>query len=554
MVPALAAWFAVAVCLPVSPGAIGVAGAAAVVAAAGLGAVATVGGCTRRGWLGLGALSIGAVGLVLVSLGGQGALARTAPLVAAAVRGESVRVELSVDQVPRSLGPSQFGGGERIAVEGSAREVVVVPDGPDTPPTQGRRYARLGGRPARVVAFIILDGDPGDCSESGTHRARDASLASDVSSTGGARPADGACLSGDAESADGVGLGDILILRGRAVPGEAADRARVILPGASIESVRPPTEWRGVVSRLRQGLMRAAATVPGDAGALIPGIAIGDLSAVPKDLDQAMKGSSLTHITAVSGAHVAIVLGAVLVLAAAVRAPRAVRVGLGVIALGGFVALVGPGPSVLRSALMGAVTLLALGLGRRRAALGALGASVLVLLAADPWMAREYGFALSVVATAALIVLAPGWQRALERHAPRVLAAAVAVPAAAQAACGPIIVLFAGQVSVVGVVANLAVIPAVPLATTSGVVACLLAPLGGWWLEVPLRLAAVGSGWIAWVARWSTSLPGSVLAWPAGVVGAVALVGVTVGGLAGGRWVTRRRRRRWVAGVTAVIL
>jgi competence protein ComEC len=137
---------------------------------------------------------------------------------------------------------------------------------------------------------------------------------------------------------------------------------------------------------------------------------------------------------------------------------------------------------------------------------------------------------------------------------PRPLAAAIAVPAAAQAACGPIIVLFAGQVSVVGVAANIVAIPAIPLATTCGVLACLFGPLGGWWLEAPLRLAAVGSAWIAWVARWSTSLPGSVVAWPGGVVGAIGLIGATAGGVVGLIWVAKRRRRRWVAGAAAVCL
>ncbi|MDR1152136.1 MAG: ComEC/Rec2 family competence protein, partial [Bifidobacteriaceae bacterium] len=463
VVPALAAWLTAAVCLGVSPGAAGTAGVAVVVVAVGFGALAalrgrtergcgrggravpgravrgrTRGRCAVRGWVGLGVLSLGAAGLVLVSLGGQGALARTAPLVAAADRGETVRVELSVDQVPRRLGPSRFGGGERIAVEGTAREVAVAPQRPQTSPgvegrtagpraartgditddrgvadsdgpshggvggqdagrigtggeavaANARRYIRLGGRPARMLAFVTLDTSTVTCAEADT------------------------CRAGDAGADDGVGpgdavdLGDILILRGHAVPSEAADRERVVLPGASIESVRAPTGWRGMVSRLRRGLMGAAAAVPGDAGALIPGIAIGDVSTLSDDLDGAMKGSSLTHITAVSGAHVAIVLGAVLALASALRVPRVPRVALGGVALACFVALVGPGPSVLRSALMGAVTLLALGLGRTRGALGALGASVLVLLVVDPWIAREYGFALSVVATAALIVLA----------------------------------------------------------------------------------------------------------------------------------------------------
>jgi competence protein ComEC len=281
-------------------------------------------------------------------------------------------------------------------------------------------------------------------------------------------------------------------------------------------------------------------------------MAIGDTSAVPQDLDQAMKASSLTHLTAVSGAHVAIVLGAILAVSAALRIPRGGRALVGAVGLIGFAALVGPAPSVLRSALMGGAIVLGLALGRGRAALGALGGSVLCLIVADPWMSREYGFALSVAATAGLIVVAPRWQRWLARYLPKALAAAIAVPAAAQAACAPIIAAFAGQVSLIGVLANAAAAPAVPLATASGVAGCLLGPLGGWPADAALRLAAVGTGWIARVARWGAALPGAVLPWPTGASGAAGLAVATVIGVALVGVAARTRRRRQALAVATI--
>jgi competence protein ComEC len=407
-----------------------------------------------------------------------------------------VRVELAIDQAPRSLGPARFGGGQRIRVEGVAREV-----------------ARPEGRAVRLVAFVTQPDTAGEGGPGGALR-----------------------------------RGDRVVLRGRAEVSEPEVRARVILPGAIVGEIAAPDGWMGEIAALRSGLTSAAEVLPGDAGALVPGIAIGDVSALDRELDAAMKDSSLTHITAVSGAHVAIILGTVLALAAACRVPRAGQVALGGLGLGFFVLLVGPAPSVLRSALMGGVTLLALGVGRGRTALGALGLSVIFLVAVDPWMARDYGFALSVVATAALIVVAPRWQRWLEGYMPRGLAAVIAVPAAAQAACAPIIVVFAGRVSMVGVLANIVAAPAVPLATTCGVLACLLIPAGGWLAVVPLHLAGAGAWWIARVARWSVRLPGAVISWPASAAGALGLLAATAACCFVLAWAMRRRQRRVVAG------
>ena len=102
---------------------------------------------------------------------------------------------------------------------------------------------------------------------------------------------------------------------------------------------------------------------------------------------------------------------------------------------------------------------------------------VVVLLLADPGLGRSYGFALSVLATAGLLVVAPGWRRSLARWMPPVLADALAVPAAAQVVCAPVIVMLAGNVSLVSVPANLLVAPAVAPATVLGVLTALVAPV-----------------------------------------------------------------------------
>ena len=86
---------------------------------------------------------------------------------------------------------------------------------------------------------------------------------------------------------------------------------------------------------------------------------------------------------------------------------------------------------------MGTVALLAMGTDGRERGARALGVAVVVLLLVDPGLATSVGFALSVLATAGILLLAPGWRDALARWLPRWVAEAIAVPAAAQLACTP---------------------------------------------------------------------------------------------------------------------
>ena len=238
---------------------------------------------------------------------------------------------------------------------------------------------------------------------------------------------------------------------------------------------------------LRAGLRRAVARLPSGPRGLLPGLVVGDTSRMPPVLVDDFRTAGLTHLVAVSGANVAIVVGFVLLGARWLGARGRLLPVLGLLAILGFVVLARPQPSVLRAAVMGGVALLALATGRRRTSMGALGAAVLLLVLVDPWLARSYGFVLSTLATAALVVLAPGWTAALHRRGvPSAMAAAVAVPLAAQAVCGPVVAMLAGQVSLVAVLANLLAAPAVAPATVLGVLA-----------TVASRVSATGSrrGW-----------------------------------------------------------
>ena len=215
------------------------------------------------------------------------------------------------------------------------------------------------------------------------------------------------------------------------------------------------------------------------------------------------------------------------------------------VALVGFVVLAGPEPSVLRAAVMGAVGLLALAIGRERAALPALGTAVIVLVLWDPAMAVSFGFALSVLATAGLVLLAPRWaDRLAARGVPRGLAEALAVPAAAHLVTAPVVAGMAGQVSLVSVLANLLAAPVVAPATVLGVLAALVAPVAPWLAESLVRLAGPEADWLILVARHGSRVPGAVISWPGGWWGGLLLVACVLLLIAA----LRRRRLRVLVG------
>jgi competence protein ComEC len=325
------------------------------------------------------------------------------------------------------------------------------------------------------------------------------------------------------------------------LPGErvrAEVRLRPPERGGDISAVMlasgPPSRMTGAgavqsaAGALRAGLRDAASGLPEDERGLLPGLVVGDTSNMPASLEEDFRTAGLTHLTAVSGANVAIVVGAVLFAGRWAGVPLRVAPALAILALLGFLVLARPEPSVLRASSMGLIAIVALATGRRRAGLPSLLAGMLLLLLVDPWLARSYGFVLSVVATGGLLLLAPRWTDVLGRWMPRPVAMAIAVPAAAQAVCSPVLVLLAGEVSLIAVPANLLVAPAVAPATVLGVLAAVTAPVSDPAARGLAWLAAMPIAWIVAVGRRSADVPYAALPWPGGPGGAVLLAALLV--------------------------
>lgn len=315
---------------------------------------------------------------------------------------------------------------------------------------------------------------------------------------------------------------------------------------------------------------RALDTLGTESAALVLGTAYGDDSLMSSTAREEYKLSGLSHITAVSGANIAIVfLGAYrLVLAVrpyrlasayllfrswiqwlrgrstarsrrpayprpAARAqqatppnahalpplvhrlstlavPHRVMVLCGVAAVLAYAMLLDSEGSVIRSLAMGLLGAYAMLRGSGRQSLAALQTTVLMCLLAAPHLAVDMGFALSVTATSALILLGPPLIRLLMRVMPVFCAEMLAAPIVASLWCTPLILAMSGKVPLYSVPANLVAAPLAPLSMLAG-----LAALGFMLLGLPtaadlcLRAGGLAAQGIEWAAHTAAHAPGN---------------------------------------------
>ncbi|SDT67694.1 ComEC/Rec2 family competence protein [Actinoplanes derwentensis] len=336
---------------------------------------------------------------------------------------------------------------------------------------------------------------------------------------------------------------------GRLMPPRPGDLRAAVLSvrKAPVLTGRPSWAQRAA-GVLRAGLQRACEPLPDDSGGLLPGLVVGDTSRLDPGLEEDFRTTGMTHLTAVSGTNVAIVVGVVLFVVRRAGAGPVLCAILCVVALAGFVILARPSPSVIRAAAMGAIGLLGLATGRPRAAVPALAAGAAVLLIADPELASDPGFALSVLATAGLLLIAPVWRDGLRRRGcPAGMAEALAVPAAAQIACSPVVAAISGTVSLVALPANLVAVPAIAPATLFGVAAAVLSPV---WPAAAEFIAWIGhwpTEWLVLIARIGARVPAGALPWPDGAFGGLLLALLTVAFLFAARQALVRRLATVVA-------
>ncbi|WP_280456731.1 ComEC/Rec2 family competence protein [Nocardia carnea] len=333
---------------------------------------------------------------------------------------------------------------------------------------------------------------------------------------------------------------------GELLPGQPIEfRARTAPPRhhdltvVTLHPVGPPAAagplpwWQDLAAGVRADLAAVArpALAP-DAAGLLPALVVGDTSGLSDRVHEDFVASGLQHLCVVSGANFSVLLTVVLAVTRILTCGPRLSFCVTATALVFFVVIARPDPSVLRAAAMGSVTLLALLTGRRKQALPALCAAVIGLLALWPSLAVQAGFALSVLATGALLLLAPSWADFLRGHGWwRLPAELVAVATAAFVVTTPITIALSGKVSMVAVVANILVAPVIAPVTVLGAAAAVVSTF--WYppAELLLHLTGPPLWWLCTVATEAADVPGALLTVPGGTSGGVFAAGVAAGGI-----------------------
>ena len=305
--------------------------------------------------------------------------------------------------------------------------------------------------------------------------------------------------------------------KGRFTEGFSGIAAVIHIHGQGSLVDRASLLQRAAIS-IRSGMRIAVAGYSEDVRGLLPGLVLGDTSHQSKSLNADMKVAGLTHLTAVSGANLAILSGVLLVLLKWIQFPRWLTATLILLLLGFFIIIVRPQPSVLRAGAMAVVTLIAYVRGVSRDSGIALAAAVFILLLLDPWQGLTFGFALSVAATAGLIYVVPVLEERMLYKLPKRLAQALAIPIAAQVVCAPLILALSGQLSLVGVPANLLAEPLVPFATITGLLTAIISTFSGTLAHHFSLLAVIPTWCIAQLAHVAAGIPGGSIQWGSSLI------------------------------------
>ena len=288
----------------------------------------------------------------------------------------------------------------------------------------------------------------------------------------------------------------------------------VVLRDPVIEERAPPG---GAALRISEQVRdaareRALASLAPERAGLLVGMALGDTSLLPPELEGDFRAAGLTHLMAVSGANLAVVLAAGLWLAGLAGAGRRGLAVAGIVLVVVLVVVTRWEPSVLRAGVMAGLVLLGVATGRGPGGRRALCLAVVVLLLADPGLAGALGFQLSVAATAGVLWLGPLVARALPDRIPERIGKAVGMTLGAQATAVPALALALGPVSLAGLPANLLGLPLAGGPMLLGVVAAATAPVAPGVATLACRLADPFLLALIAVARWAAGLPGGSVA------------------------------------------
>jgi len=276
------------------------------------------------------------------------------------------------------------------------------------------------------------------------------------------------------------------------------------------------------INKVRSKFLEITTSLSGDARELLPGLILGDTRNQSLALSQDMKNSGLTHLTAVSGGNIAILLLAIIWLCQKFRFTIKKQIVTGLFTLIIFALLVRTEPSVVRASLMGAISLLGLLTGTRRHGISALVTTICIALLVDPNLAVSWGFCLSVFATVGLLVFTRPFANKISELVPRIpesLSVLIAVALSAQISTAGLIAGFSGQITLWSIPANLLASPVIPFVTILGYLSLVFSNFYTPFAYLFGYLAAFFANWIGFLAHYFASNETSIIHVPKGIIG-----------------------------------
>ena len=313
--------------------------------------------------------------------------------------------------------------------------------------------------------------------------------------------------------------GEKFTVTGVAFPTAERRVAALIATTGNFRKLSQANYLQRVSAKIRDAFRKSAISVGGAGGALIPGLVIGDTSLEEPTFAVNMRRVGLSHLTAVSGANFAIIAAFLLWLSQWVFKRVRSRLILTSLVLIGFIFLVRPSPSVLRASVMSAVILIAKARGIKADSIPSLGLAIAFLILMDPFQAIDPGFALSVAATAGILLLAPKLEAYLgEKFGHEKFAQLIAIPLSATIMCTPVILAISGLFSLVSIPANILAEPVVAPITVIGFIAAIVSPITPGISHLLLVLIKPLAQLIVWISNFASGLP--VLILPKSYLGA----------------------------------
>ena len=317
--------------------------------------------------------------------------------------------------------------------------------------------------------------------------------------------------------------------------------------------------YRAIFAFKSRAQATIAQLIPEPQAALLTGILLGNDNGLPPDLAEAFRTTGMTHVIAISGFNIAILV-AILVRLAEPFLPRRGAVIFALVGISFYTVLVGADASVVRAALMGSIYLVTnRWLGRPNFAFASLFLAGWVMTILRPFTLWDVGFQLSFAATLSLMLYADPltqWaRRGLQRWLTRewvekvmgVLSEAVILTIAAQILTLPLMIGYFGQLSIISLLANALILPVQPavmiwggLATLVGLVVPAVGQLLAWvaWLFL---------GYTIWMVRLFAAVPGAAVPLTISTAGVVAIFGVIAALTWWGKQPLDKRGQIWTA-------